>query len=112
MSLACSCVGRVFTNCGCPVHDPSAQRDSADGRYAEGQREATTCRHCGSPIWKVYHGANANHTVEPRDDRRYVLIDPVTGARIYAGDYTEAEVRKLAERLARGDRYEIREVTT
>jgi hypothetical protein len=44
-------------------------------------------------------------------DRRYVLIDPVTGAQIYAGDYSEAEVRELAERLAPGYRYEIREVT-
>ena len=40
-----------------------------------------------------------------------MLIDPVTGARIYAGEHTMAEVKKLAERLAPGYRYEIREVT-
>lgn len=44
-------------------------------------------------------------------DRRYVLIDPVTGAQIYAGAHSEAEIRKLAERLAPGYQYEIREVT-
>jgi hypothetical protein len=37
-----------------------------DERYAEGQREAADCRKCGQPIWIVYHGPSANHTVEPR----------------------------------------------
>lgn len=43
-------------------------------RYAEGQREAAECRTCGSPIWIVYHGPHANHTVEPRKEAMIVLF--------------------------------------
>jgi hypothetical protein len=32
----------------------------------EGARVASTCHWCGSPIWRVYHGPNANQTHEPR----------------------------------------------
>jgi hypothetical protein len=35
-------------------------------RYAEGDREPSTCYWCKSPVWVVYHGRNANHTLEPR----------------------------------------------
>jgi hypothetical protein len=35
-------------------------------RYAEGRRVESECRCCGSPIWIVYHGPQANHTKEPR----------------------------------------------
>jgi hypothetical protein len=34
--------------------------------YAEGTREPADCRKCGQPIWIVYHGRHANHTIEPR----------------------------------------------
>jgi hypothetical protein len=43
--------------------DPQPQV-SQEERYAEGQREPSRCRHCGQPIWIVYHGPRANHTVE------------------------------------------------
>jgi hypothetical protein len=38
----------------------------------EGARVAATCQWCGSPMWRVYHGPNANQTHEPRlpDDYR------------------------------------------
>lgn len=39
---------------------------SDGGRYAKGQREEAECRKCGQPIWIVYHGPQANHTVEGR----------------------------------------------
>lgn len=43
--------------------------DSDDERYAEGQREPGECRHCGQPIWFVYHGPVSNHTIEARPVR-------------------------------------------
>ena len=46
----------------------SGQVDERVRRYAEGNREAGECRHCGQAIWFVYHGPNSNHSIEPRRD--------------------------------------------
>lgn len=41
--------------------DETVRRD-----YSEGSRYESECRNCHQPIWIVYHGANQNHTIEPR----------------------------------------------
>lgn len=64
-----------------------------DLRYAEGKRVADTCRECGQPIWRVYHGPHANHTIEPRADRGRAEHFRELLAR------AENEVRELAEQL-------------
>jgi hypothetical protein len=49
-----------------PDPRPSPPPQGPEERYAEGQREEAECRHCGQPIWIIYHGPQANHTTEPR----------------------------------------------
>lgn len=72
-SLGRSVVGhggdaRRVTVPGRPKLDEAYVQKQAESlmRYADGHREASHCKWCGSPVWIVYHGANANHTMEPR----------------------------------------------
>ena len=44
------------------------------------------------------------------DCRRFILVDVVTRAQIYADAYSEEEAHKVAERLAPGYRYELVQV--
>ena len=46
----------------------------SEERFAEGRREPSECRKCGQPVWIVYHGPRANHTVEPRVDARWAEV--------------------------------------
>lgn len=45
-AFVCSCTGRVFTNCGCAVHD----QEAASGHRSE--PNSVYCRYCGAhPMW-------------------------------------------------------------
>ena len=86
-----------------------------DKRYAEGQREAAVCPHCGSPVWVVYHGPNRNHTWEPRkpdgslpgyvgfDNRRTAMAVRAVMTQLDAGVNGRLPLQRVCCWLARRD---------
>jgi hypothetical protein len=77
-----------------------------DERYAEGQREAADCRKCGQPIWIVYHGPSANHTVEPRPAPSLTAHEAEccrTALRAYYATVNEELDAKLRAALSAGE---------
>lgn len=65
--VGCKC-GWPLDSCNPDFSDGKCGLEEHEGRYAKGQRLASKCRHCDSPIWIVYHGPSANHTLEPRQE--------------------------------------------
>lgn len=60
-------VNHAATGCSSGWHETIDFAAVAEpDRFAEGNREADVCQKCGQPIWRVFHGPNANHTIEPR----------------------------------------------
>lgn len=69
---------------------PAGGHEKKEGRYAEGQREATECRKCGQPCWIVYHGPQANHTLAPRAVEAFLasLCEELPGQAVEAAAFT------------------------
>lgn len=76
--------------------------------YAEGQRDTANCRHCGQPIWIVYHGPRENHTIEGR--ARAQVCQEIAEALAEAGKsrggayWQPGEPAEFVERFALADR--------
>lgn len=69
-------------------------------RYAEGKREPAECRNCGQPVWIVYHGPGANHTVERRVlHARPLVEEPVRRADGWEMADPYEHFRRIADEL-------------